>query len=231
VTDTLSQPLVAVVSETFASRYLRAGDPIGQRFDFAYAQRTVVGVVGDVRVRGPERSSEPQVYLPYMQVDDQSFPFFTPKDLVIASTLAPGVLLPELRRIVRAADPEQSIAHVQTLSDIVARQSDSRRVQVQVLGAFAAVALLLAGVGIHGLLAFTVSQRRHDIGVRMALGAQPRRIVRDIVQQSGQLALAGVVPGLALAYAGGRAMDSLLVGVTPGDTVTFAAAAGIFRAD
>ncbi len=226
-TDTLSQPLVAVVSESFVSRYLPVGDPIGQRFDFAYAQRTIVGVVGDVRVRGPERSSEPQVYLPYMQVDDQSFPFFTPKDLVVASTLAPGALLPELRRIVRAADPEQSIAHVQTLSDIVARQSDSRRVQVQVLGAFAGVALLLAGVGIHGLLAFTVSQRRHEIGVRMALGAQPRRIVRDIVQQSGRLALAGVVPGLALAYAGGRAMDSLLVGVTPGDTVTFAAAAGI----
>jgi putative ABC transport system permease protein len=226
-TDTASQPLVAVVSESFARQYLPDGDPLGQRFEFAYAERTVVGVVGDVRVRGPERGSEPQVYLPYKQVDDRSFPFFTPKDLVVRSTLPPDALVPELRRIVRASDPDQAIADIRPLSAIVARQTEPRRVQLLVLGAFATVALLLAGVGIHGLLAFTVSQRRHEIGVRMALGAAPRRIVREIVRQSTAVALGGVLPGLALAYAGGRAMEALLAGVTPGDGATLAGAAAL----
>ena len=99
--------------------------------------------------------------------------------------------------------------------------------QLLVLGAFATVALLLAGVGIHGVLAFTVSQRRHEIGVRMALGAAPRRIVREIVRQSTALVLGGVLPGLALAYVGGRGMEALLAGVTPGDGVTLAAAAAV----
>jgi putative ABC transport system permease protein len=226
-TDTASRPLVAVVSESFARQYLPGDDPVGRRFEFAYAERTVVGVVGDVRVRGPERSSEPQVYLPYRELDGASFPFFTPKDLVVRSTLPPDVLVPELRRIVRASDADQAIADIRPLSAVVARQTEPRRVQVLVLGAFASVALLLAGVGIHGLLAFTVSQRRHEIGVRMALGAAPRRIVREIVRQSAALALGGVLPGLALAYAGGRAMEALLAGVTPGDGVTLVGAAAV----
>src|SRR5262249_2930956 len=87
--------------------------------------------------------------------------------------------------------------------------------------------LVLAAVGIHGLLAFTVSQRQHEIGVRMALGAEPDRIVRGILRQSTILALCGVVPGVAIAYAGGRMMESLLVGVTPGDGVTVGIATGL----
>ena len=160
-------------------------------------------------------------------MDDRSFPFLTPKDLVVRSTLPPDVLVPELRRIVRASDPDQAIADIRPLSAIVARQTEPRRVQLLVLGAFATVALLLAGVGIHGSLAFTVSQRRHEIGVRMALGAAPRRIVREIVRQSAALALGGVLPGLALAYAGGRAMEALLAGVTPGDGATLVVAAAV----
>lgn len=219
--DTQKQPFVAVVSESFATKYWPSQDPIGKRFDFAYSERTVVGVVGDVRVRGLERGSEPQVYLPYKQVDDESFPFFTPKDLAIRSSLPADTLMPAVRRIIREADADQPISNVRWMSEIVERQTQSRAVQVRVLGAFAAIALVLAAVGIHGLLAFSVSQRRHEIGVRMALGAEPGRIVRGIMRQSALLALGGVLPGLALAYAGGRAMESLLAGVTPGDAATF----------
>jgi putative ABC transport system permease protein len=224
-TDTLSQPLVAVVSESFARRYFPDQDVVGKQFEFAYATRTIVGLAGDVRVRGPEQGSEPQVYLPYTQLEDQSFPFFTPKDLAIRSDATTEALLPMVRSIVRRADPEQPVANIRSMSEIVARQTESRTVQVRVLAAFAAIALLLAAVGIHGLLAFTVSQRRHEIGVRMALGAEPERIVSGILKQSAALALCGVVPGVAIGYAGGRAMESLLVGVTPADGLTFAAAA------
>jgi predicted permease len=223
--DTLSQPLVAVVSESFAKKYFSGQDALGRQFDFAYGKRTVVGVVGDVRVRGPEQGSEPQVYLPYTQVDDQSFPFFTPKDLAIRSDVASATLLPMVRSIVRGADPDQPVSNVRMMSEIVSRQTESRTVQVRVLAAFAAIALVLAAVGINGLLAFTVSQRQHEIGVRMALGAEPDRIVRGVLRQSAILALCGVVPGVALAYAGGRMMESLLVGVTPADGMTFGIAA------
>jgi ABC-type antimicrobial peptide transport system permease subunit len=106
----------------------------------------------------------------------------------------------------------------------VAGQTLPRTVQLRVLAAFAAIALVLAAVGIHGLLAFTVSQRQHEIGVRLALGAEPRAIVRGIVGHSARLAVAGLVPGILVAYAGGRAMESLLAGVTPTDAVSFGAA-------
>ena len=224
-TDDLREPMVAIVSQSFVDRNLPGVDPIGQRFTFAYSERTIVGVVGDVRVRGPERVAEPQVYLPYRQVDDQSFPFFTPKDIAIRGTIAPGALVPELRRIVRAADPEQPVSNIETMGAIVTKQTESRTVQVRVLVAFAVAALILAAIGIHGLLAFSVSQRRHEIGVRMALGAEPSRIVRSIVRQSAVLGLAGVVPGAALGYAGGRAMESLLLGTAPTDGLTFGVAA------
>ena len=226
-TDDLRQPMVAVVSQSFVDRHLAGGDPIGKRFTFAYQERTIVGVVGDVHVRGLERIAEPQVYLPYQQVEDGSFPFFTPKDVAIRSTLAPDLLIPVLRRIVHDADPEQPLSNVSSMSAIVTRQTASRTVQVRVLVAFAVIALVLAAVGIHGLLAFSVSQRRHEIGVRMALGAEPGRIAKGIVWQSALLGVAGVLPGVAIGYAGARAMESLLFGVTPGDVTTFVIAAAL----
>ena len=215
-TDTLSQPLVAVVSESFARRYFPDQDIVGKQFEFAYATRTIVGLVGDVRVRGPEQGSEPQVYLPSTQLEGESFPFFTPKDLAIRTDASTEALLPMIRSIVRDADPEQPVSNIRTMSQIVERQTESRTVQVRVLAAFAVIALVLAAVGIHGLLAFTVSQRRHEIGVRMALGAEPERIVSGILKQSAVLAICGVVPGVAIGYAGGRAMESLLVGCDAG---------------
>jgi len=225
--DTLDAPFAAVVSESFVRRYWPGQDPLGRHFTMAFHDRMVVGVVGDIRVRGLERNSEPQVYLPYRQVPDGWLHFYAPKDLVIRSATGPGTLLPAVRRIIRGADAEQPISDVRTMADIVEDQTASRAAQVRVLGAFAAIAFLLAGVGIHGLLSFAVSRRTQEIGVRIALGARPGEIVKTIVGQGALLACAGVLPGIALAYAAGRAMEGLLAGVHPGDAVAFASAIGL----
>jgi len=224
-TDAINQPFVAVVSESLARQYFPHENPIGKRFQIALSDRTIVGVVGDVRVRGPERTSEPQVYLPYKQVKDGQFGNYVPKDLVIRSSSPPPALLPAIRRIVSKADRQQPVSNVRTMNDIVSEQTASRTVQVRVLGGFAAIAFLLAAVGIHGLLSFTVSQRRHEIGVRMALGAKSTDVVGMVMRQGVWLAAVGVIPGVAIAYAAGKGMESLLAGVKPGDAPTFAAAA------
>jgi predicted permease len=225
--DTPNAPFAAVVSESFVRRYWPDQYPLGRHFMMAFHDRMVVGVVGDIRVRGLERNSEPQAYLPYRQVQDGWVIGYAPKDLVIHSAAGPGTLLPAVRRIVRSADSEQPVSDVRTMADIVEEQTASRSAQVRVLGAFAAIAFLLAGVGIHGLLSFAVSRRTQEIGVRIALGARPGGIVGMIVRQGALLAGAGVLPGIALAYAAGRAMEGLLAGVKPDDAVTFASAVGL----
>jgi len=225
--DSMDAPFVAVVGESFVHRYWPDQDPLGRHFKMAFHDRMVVGVVGDIRVRGLERNSEPQVYLPYRQVPDGWLAWYPPKDLVIRSATGPGTLLPAVRRIIRSADAEQPVSDVRTMADIVEEQTASRSAQVRVLGAFAAIAFLLAGVGIHGLLSFAVSRRTQEIGVRIALGARPGEIVGMIARQGAVLAGAGVAPGIVLAYAAGRAMEGLLAGVKPGDAVTFASAIGL----
>ena len=186
--------------------------------------RTIVGVVDDVKVRGLERTSEPQVYLPYQQVDDGSIIGYIPKDLVVKASVPAAALVPPLRDIIRRADPRLPISDVRTMSEVVQLQTAPRTTQIRVLGAFAAVALLLAGIGIHGVLAFAVSQRTKEIGVRMALGAQPGDVLGMIMKRGLWLALAGVVPGVAIAYAVGRSFEALLAGVEPYDGMTFGVA-------
>ncbi len=225
--DDQRRPFVAVVSESFARKYWPGEDPIGKRFQFALSERSVVGVAGDVRVRGLERPSEPQVYVPASQVADRSIMGYIPKDLVIRASVPAATLAAAARRIVHEVDPEQPVSSVQTLDAIVSGTTTARAVQVRVLGAFALVAFLLAAVGIHGVLAFSVAQRQHEFGVRMALGAQPGQIVRMVLRQGAMLAAAGVIPGAVLAWAAGRGLESLLAGVKPTDPTTFAAAAAI----
>jgi predicted permease len=225
--DVADRAWVAVVSASFVERYWPGEDPIGKRFGHRGQTRTVVGVVGDVKVRGLERNSEPQIYLPAEQIAETSPAVFDPKELVIRHSGPNEALVPAVRRIVRAIDPEQPLSDVRALDDVVAGETASRRAQLQVLGVLAAVAVLLSGVGIYGLLAYTVSQRSREIGVRLALGAEPFHVGRMIFGDGMRLAAIGLVPGLLGAYAAGRAMSTLLFGVTPGDPVTFAAGVGV----
>ena len=225
--DTISGPFVAVVSQSFVRRYWPNENPLGRHFQFAEHDRMVVGVVGHVRVRGLEQKSEPQVYLPYKQVQDGWFIFYTPKDLVIRSSTAPPMLLPAIRRIVQSADREQPISDVRTMSEIVEEQTASRSLQLRVLGAFAAIAFLLAAIGIHGLLSFAVAQRGREIGVRIALGARSSDILGMVMRRAFLLAVTGIALGAALAYAAGRTLEALLAGVKPGDAVTFLVAVGL----
>jgi predicted permease len=222
--DTLTTPPVAVVSESLVRRMWPGENPLGRRFRFAMQDVTVVGVVGDIRVRGLERESEPQVYLSYRQVQDRSIIGYVPKDLVVRSSLPPGALVPAIRRIIAKVDPDQPISDVRRLEEIVEAETTPRRVQARVLGGFAAIALLLAGIGIHGLLAFTVSQRSREIGVRLALGAQSRDILKIVLRHSVLLAAAGSAAGVAIALAAGRAMQALLAGVSPADPAALLAA-------
>jgi putative ABC transport system permease protein len=226
-TDDNTRPNVAVVSESFAKRYWPDQDPRGKRFTFGLREREVVGVVGDIRVRGPERVAEPQVYVPSKQMTDSMMFFYAPKDLLIRGNAPIAALLPEIRRIVRAADPRQPISNVMTMDDVVAGETASRFAQLRVLGILAIVALLLASIGLHGLLSFTVSRRSQEIGVRVALGAQSQTILRMVLGEGLLLAVGGLIPGIAIAYAAGRGMEAILAGVKPGDPVTFAAAVAI----
>jgi predicted permease len=220
--DTREQPFVAVVSESFVKRTWPHENPLGKRFNLASDERTVVGVVGDVKVRGLERPSEPQVYLPYQQVADGSIIGYIPKNLVIRTATPSGMsnLLPRIRDIIKSADPEQPIAHVSTMSEIVAEETAPRVTQLRLLGALSAIALLIAGLGIHGLLTFTVSQRTQELGVRRALGAQDRGIIGLVLREGLALALIGIAIGVAVAYAAARGMGALLVGVRPEDPLT-----------
>jgi ABC-type antimicrobial peptide transport system permease subunit len=216
-----------VVSESFVKRYFPDQDPIGRHFTFAFAEREIVGVAADVKFRGLERKSEPQVYLSSQQVDDGTITFYAPKALAIRTSGDPAALAPAVRDIIRRADPKLPITDVQTLPDLVDLETASRAVQVRVLAAFAAVAFVLAAVGIHGLLSFAVSQRTAEISVRIALGAQRRDILAMVLSRGVKLSLAGLLPGVLLAYAAGRSMEALLAGVHPADAVTMASAVGL----
>jgi putative ABC transport system permease protein len=223
-TDTADRPYVAVVSESFVRRYWPNEQPIGQHFGFDLHDREIIGVVRDIRVRGLERTSEPQVYLGYKQVPDGMLAWYAPKDLVIHSSQAPQSLLPAIRQIIRTADADQPVSNVRTMEEIVGGETESRAIQMRVLIAFTAVAILLAGLGIYGLLSFAVSMRQQEFGIRMALGAGQGDIFKMVLGQGAVLAVAGLLPGLALAYMAARLLESLLAGVRPADALTFSTA-------
>jgi predicted permease len=225
--DTGDREWVAVVSASFAERYWPGQDAIGKTFRHRDRTRTVVGVVGDIKVRGLERNSEPQIYLPAEQIPEGYPAVFDPKDLVIRHSGQGESLVSAVRDIVHAIDPEQPISDVRPMGDVLAGETASRRAQLQVLGVLACVAVLLSAVGIYGLLAYTVSQRSHEIAVRLALGAEPARVGRMILADGMRLAVFGILPGVLGAYAAARGMSTLLFGVTPSDPATFATAVGL----
>jgi predicted permease len=214
---------VAVVSDSFARRYWPGESAIGRRFTFAFAEREIVGVVGNIRVRGLEAESEPQVYLSAGQVPDGWITFYAPKELVIRVAGNEAGVLPAVREILRRADPDLPIANVQWMTSIVESETAPRAVQLRVIAIFAGVALLLAAVGVHGLLSFVVSERRQEIGVRMALGAQRGEVLSLVLRRALAVAGAGLVSGLAAAWWLGRLLEAALAGVPRTDPATIVA--------
>lgn len=213
--------LAAVVSRSFAERYWPGQDPLDRTFHFAFAERRIVGVVGDVRVRGMEQPSEPQVYLPAWQMPAEGLPGYAPKDLAVKMRGNPETLLPGLRGIIRQVDPEQAISLVRTLSEIVDSDTAPRLTQLRVLGIFAGLALVLAAVGIHGLLSFMIAQRSQEIGVRMALGAARHHILLLVFRESFAMVATGIVLGSLFGYLAGRSMEALLAGLHSAQPLPF----------
>lgn len=224
-TDTQTSTPVSLVNESFVRRYWPGQDPLGRQFKVRGIDWTIVGVVGDVRISGLERPSAPQIYLAASQMPDRGLASYLPRDLVIRSDGPPEALVMAVRAIVAAADPRQPISDVQMLADVVGGETASRRVQVQVLATFAFIAFLLAGLGLHGLLAHNVSQGSREIGIRIALGAERRTILRMVARRGLQLAGAGTLIGGVLAVAAGRWLQALLAGVSPTDLLSFGGAA------
>ena len=228
--DSQDRQAVAIVSESFVTRFLpkeTITSAIGHHFTFALQERVIVGVAGTVKMRGLERRAEPQVYLPFRQVADGNIIGYIPRALIVRTVSQPETVAAPIRAIIRQIEPTLPVTDVATMTDVVERDTASRAAQVRVLAAFAVIAFVLAGIGIHGLLSFSVSQRAQEIGVRRALGAQSGDILRMVVRRSVLLALAGVIPGVALAYIAGRNMEALLFGVKPADLPTLLAAVGL----
>lgn len=225
--DTPTSGAVAVISQSFANLHWPGEDPLGQHVTALFLETTVVGVVGDVRVRGLERESEPQIYFASAQVPDDSALFYAPKDLVVRTAGRLDGLAPAIRAAVSRADPLQPVSDVRTLDAIVERDTESRSTQLSVLMAFAGLAVVLVLVGIHGLLSYVVAARTREIGVRMALGATRSRVLAMVMGRTAVLAGAGLGLGLAAAYAASRSFQALLAGVSPANAATYATAAGV----
>jgi predicted permease len=227
--DDVTTPRVCVVSRSFAERHWPGVDPLNRRVSLAFADFTVVGVVGDVKVRGLERESEPQLYFSSAQVPDAgiSLAFYGPKDLVVRTEVAGESLMPAIRAALARIDGEVPVSDIRPLTQVVEADTAARLVQVRVLAGFAGVALLLAAVGLHGLLAFTVAARGRELGIRLALGATRARILGLVLGRTLVLTASGVAAGVVVAAWAARALQSLLFGVAPGDGRVYGVAVAV----
>jgi predicted permease len=221
--DGPNSPLVAIIDESMARRYWPNQDAIGKRFKGQDPRGTsddwitVVGIIRDMRRSGLERAPIPHVYEPYPQAIEG---YKTP-DLVVRVLGSSDTLAGPLRTAVREIDPGAILSSVTTMEQQLSEQLSPRRFQTMLLTLFSLAALLLAGVGIYGVLHYSVAQRTREIGVRMALGAQPREVVMLVVKDGAKFAVAGLVAGGIAALAITRFMQSLFFGVTSTDPVTF----------
>lgn len=226
--DTKDSPRVAVINETMVEKIFPDEDPIGKRIRFGDKGKNpefeIVGIVGDVKQYGLDQPTTMQTYEPYTQ---QTFPYMT---LVVRTAGDPTNLGAVIRSEVLKLDKEQPATNIKTLNEFFSISIAQQRFSVVLLGVFAAVALVLAAVGIYGVLSYAVTQRTHEIGIRMALGAGRRHVFRLVVGGGMLLSLIGVAGGLAAAFALTRLLESLLFGVTATDTVTFASVAGVLLA-
>lgn len=227
--DGRDAPPVVVINDTLARLQWPGASALGRRIIFGDPDsppRTVIGVVKDVRERGYELAMKPGAYVIYAQVLTSSFP----EHLVVRTHGDPAGLVAAVRRVVADVDPEQPVAAVRTMDDIISLDVVDRTGQAVVLSAFAALALLLACLGLFGVLSYVVAQRTREIGVRMALGATSASIARLVVGRGLALTGTGLTIGLGLAWLATRTMRSLLFGVGETDPATFAGVVGLLMA-
>jgi putative ABC transport system permease protein len=221
---------VAIINETLARRLFQKENPIGQRLRFPVepTPRIIVGVVGDTRHFGLDQAVNPEVYLPYMQPIMQNPIYVNYLNLAVRvdsgqnnptglSSLAGAV-----RNQIRAIDPNEPVLRVVTMDERLSNSVAQRRFQMLLLGVFAGIALVIAAVGIYGVVSYAVSRRTHEIGVRMALGAQRSDVLRMVIWRGMSLTLIGVTLGVAAALALTRVLRNLLFEVSATDPATFA---------
>jgi putative ABC transport system permease protein len=211
---------VVIVNQTMASRYWPGENPLGRRLtipSMGDIPREVVGVVGDVKHSGLDAQAGPELYVPYLQ---KPFPFMT---VVVRTTSDPLQTASALRGALLSVDSSQPVYGIKTMDQIVSESMSQSRLYSSLLATFAALAVTLAAVGIYGVMSYNVSQRAHEIGIRMALGAERRHILRMIVGEAMTLAVLGVLVGVGAAVALTRVMETLVFGVGVRDAATFAA--------
>jgi putative ABC transport system permease protein len=221
--ETPKLPGAVVISETMASRYWPGEDPLGKRLCPGKPESPedwfqIIGVVKDVRQFELNADPKPQMYLSYEQVG-----FFEPRDLVVSTNVDPLSLAATVRKTVWDIDKDQPVSNIRTMNDIASESVARQRFSMLLLGIFAGVALLLAAVGIYGVMSYSVTQRRNEIGIRMALGAQKSDVLKLTVGQGLKLVVIGVGCGLVGAFILTRLMSSLLFGVKATDPGTFIA--------
>jgi len=223
--DDRESALVVVVNETAARTMFPGANAVGQFLNLWYGEVEVVGVVGDVKHRALEIASDNEIYFPIAQLRD-----FNTLDLVVRTALAPEGVVAPVRAAIRAADPQMPTEDFRTLDSVVERSVSPRRFTLQLLGAFALSAVLLAGVGIYGVLSYSVTERIPEIGIRMALGESAAGVRSRVVARTLVLTGIGVAVGISASLVGTRLISSLLFGVEPTDPATFVVMVGVLLA-
>jgi putative ABC transport system permease protein len=225
--DTRDNPMVTIVNETFVKRYFPNEDPIGKRFTFGGGGPnarwiTIVGVVRDTKRQGVDQPVRIESWMPLAQRPAGSM------EVVLRTTGDPLALSNAVREAVWSLDRNLPIPSIQTVEHLLSERVAQQRLNMLLLGLFALVALVLAAVGIYGVMSYAVTQRTQEIGIRMALGAQASDVLRMVVWRGMSLTLAGVTLGLVAALALTRVMKNLLFEVIPTDPATFALIALLF---
>lgn len=222
--DNRQAPQVVLIDEAFAQRYFNNRDPVGQRIKRGGPSSqapwmSIVGVVGNIKSDGFDRPDQPHLYVPIFQNPAYAMAVYLRTDV------APSSLTQSLREQVRAVDRDLPVFGERTMEQVVADSVSRRKFAVQVIGLFGILALVLAAVGIYGVIAYSVTQRTREIGIRVALGASRSAILRWVLKQGMFLTMAGVAAGLIGAFALTRLLRTLLFGIGPTDIVTYAALA------
>jgi putative ABC transport system permease protein len=209
---------VAAINEAMARTYWPNGDPLGKRLKLGSEKPswlTVVGVIADARTESLAEASVPQIYLSLYQTPAKDLAIF------LRGQLDPAAIPAEVREQVQSVDPEVPVFGAETLDEALSTSLSERRFSMEMVALFALTALLLAGLGIYGTISYLVSERTHEIGIRLALGAQRGKILEIVLREGLGLAIAGAVVGLVSALIASHLMAGLLYGVRPTDPLTF----------